>query len=165
MRSPTPSGRHRHGLDLHRDIVAGVGIPSSKKPPSGFGRVARDTGIPVIADGGINIPATSPRRKVAAGAECAMVGSLPRRHDETAGPKSFLSQAAPTRTIAAWDRCAPWRAAGRRYSSRTVRTSSSSCRKGVEARCPTRQRRATVRTSITGGLRAAMGLWERADHR
>jgi len=119
-------------------IVAGVGVPQLTAIMDSV-EAAKKAGIPVIADGGIKYSGDL-AKALAAGADCAMVGSLLAGTDETPG-EVFSIRAAPTRAIAAWARLAPWRAARpTAISSRTSRTRSSWCRKASRARSATRAR-------------------------
>ena len=81
-----------------------------------------------------------------------------RRHRRDARARCSSTRAAPTRPIAAWARSAPCRAARpTAISSRTSRTRSSWCRKGIEGQVPYKGPAATVLHQLAGGLRAAMG--------
>ena len=70
-------------------IVAGVGVPQLTAIMDAV-EVARKTGTPVIADGGIKYSGDL-AKALAAGADCAMVGSLLAGTDETPG-EVFLYQ-------------------------------------------------------------------------
>src|SRR5271163_4456123 len=64
-------------------IVAGVGVPQLTAIMDAV-EVARQTGTPVIADGGIKFSGDL-AKAIAAGADCAMIGSLLAGTDETPG--------------------------------------------------------------------------------
>ncbi|HII76422.1 MAG: Inosine-5'-monophosphate dehydrogenase [Methanoregulaceae archaeon PtaU1.Bin059] len=64
-------------------IVAGVGVPQITAIAS-VADVTRDTGIPVIADGGIRFSGDV-AKAIAAGADCVMIGSLFAGTDESPG--------------------------------------------------------------------------------
>ena len=137
-------------------IVAGVGVPQLTAIMDSV-EVAKKSNTPVIADGGIKYSGDL-AKAMAAGADCAMVGSLLAGTDETPGEVFLYSRAVPTKPIAAWAPSAPWRAARPIViSSRRSRTRSSWCRKVSRVRCPIRGRSPTCCTSLIGGLRAAMG--------
>src|SRR5581483_3863391 len=70
-------------------IVAGVGVPQLTAVMDVV-KVARATGTPVIADGGIKYSGDLAKAR-AAGADCAMIGSLLAGTDETPG-EVFLYQ-------------------------------------------------------------------------
>src|SRR5437868_14491495 len=76
-------------------VVAGVGVPQLTAILDAV-EVARKTGTPVIADGGIKYSGDL-AKALAAGADCAMVGSLPAGTDETPG-EVFLYQARSCKT-------------------------------------------------------------------
>ena len=69
----------------------------------------REQGVPVIADGGIRASGDI-AKAIAAGADCAMIGSLFAGTDESPG-EVYLYQGRRTRPTAAWARWARWRAA------------------------------------------------------
>ena len=92
-------------------IVAGVGVPQLTAIADAA-RAARDTGVPVIADGGIKYSGDF-AKALAMGAQAAMMGSA------FAGTeRSSCTRAAPTRPIAAWAPSAPWRTVRRTATSR-----------------------------------------------
>ncbi|OPX69222.1 MAG: Inosine-5'-monophosphate dehydrogenase [Methanoregulaceae archaeon PtaB.Bin056] len=64
-------------------IVAGVGVPQVTAIAS-VADVARGTGVPVIADGGIRFSGDV-AKAIAAGADCVMIGSLFAGTDESPG--------------------------------------------------------------------------------
>jgi IMP dehydrogenase len=83
-------------------IVAGVGVPQLTAIMEAV-ESALEADVPVIADGGIKFSGDL-AKALAAGANCAMVGSLLAGTDETPGESLHLPGAAPTRLIAAWAR-------------------------------------------------------------
>jgi IMP dehydrogenase len=126
-------------------VVAGVGVPQLTAILDSAGEAAK-SGTPVIADGGIRTSGDV-AKALAAGASSVMIGSLLAGTEEAPG-ETFLTRAAATRATAAWARSARWRAARpTATSSRTSRTSSSSCRKASKGRCPTRATPGTWSTS------------------
>ncbi len=89
-------------------VVAGVGVPQLTAIMDAV-EVARKQDVPVIADGGIKFSGDLVKA-LAAGADCAMIGSCsPAPTRRRARPIS--TRGAPIRPIAAWARWAPWRAA------------------------------------------------------
>jgi IMP dehydrogenase len=89
-------------------IVAGVGVPQLTAIMD-VSEACRGTGVPVIADGGIKFSGDL-AKAIAAGADCAMLGSLLAGTEEAPGDV-ILFRAVRIRAIAAWARWAPWRAA------------------------------------------------------
>ena len=116
-------------------IVAGVGVPQLTAILDAV-EVARKSGTPVIADGGIEYPAISPRRWQPV-RTCGMIGSLLAGTDETPG-ECFSSgtqlQELPRHRVGDGHGA---RLADR-YFQRISGTRSSWCRKGWRARCPIR---------------------------
>jgi IMP dehydrogenase len=90
-------------------MVAGVGVPQLTAIMDVVS-AARPRGISVIADGGIKYSGDF-AKAIAAGADCAMLGSLfagtPARTKARARSSSI--RAAATNPTAAWARSAPWR--------------------------------------------------------
>src|SRR3546814_6652542 len=70
-------------------VVAGVGVPQFTAIAE-TSMACREAGVPAIADGGIKYPGDL-AKAVAAGADCAMIGSLLAGTDESPG-EVFLYQ-------------------------------------------------------------------------
>ena len=84
-------------------IVAGAGVPQVTAIFDCVSAAARHD-IPVIADGGIQSPATSPRRSPPA-RDAVMLGCLLAGVDESPAT-SFSTRASASRSTAAWARSA-----------------------------------------------------------
>jgi IMP dehydrogenase len=91
-------------------VVAGVGMPQLTAILDAV-EECRKSEVPVIADGGIKFSGDL-AKAIAAGADCAMLGSL------FAGTRCSSTRAAPTSPIAAWARWGRWPAAPPTATSR-----------------------------------------------
>jgi len=119
-------------------IVAGVGVPQLTAI-SEAARAARDSGVPVIADGGIKYSGDL-AKAIAAGASVAMMGSMFAGTEESPG-EVFLYQGRSYKTYRGMGSLGPWPAARPTAISRKRSpTPSSWCPKGSRARRPTRGR-------------------------
>ena len=117
---------------------------------------ARKTGTPVIADGGIKYSGDL-AKALAAGAHCAMVGSLLAGTDETPG-EVFLYQGRSYKTYRGMGSVgAMARGSADRYFQQDIKDSLKLVPEGVEGQVPYKGAAATVLHQLTGGLRAAMG--------
>ncbi len=108
--------RHRPGLDLHHPHGGGRRACRSSPPILEAAEVCHAAGVPAIGDGGIKYSGDL-AKAIAAGADCAMIGSLLGRHRRGAG-RGDLYQGRSTSRTAAWARSAPWRAARPTATSR-----------------------------------------------
>jgi IMP dehydrogenase len=136
-------------------IVAGVGVPQLTAILDAV-EVASKTGIPVIADGGIKYSGDL-AKALAAGAACAMVGSLLAGTDETPG-EVFLYQGRTYKTFRGMGSVgAMARGSADRYFQQDIRDTLKLVPEGVEGQVPYKGAAATVLHQLAGGLRAAMG--------
>ncbi len=136
-------------------IVAGVGVPQLTAIMDAVD-AARKTGTPVIADGGIKYSGDL-AKALAAGAHCAMVGSLLAGTDETPG-EVFLYQGRSYKTYRGMGSVgAMARGSADRYFQQDIKDSLKLVPEGVEGQVPYKGAAATVLHQLTGGLRAAMG--------
>ena len=127
-------------------IVAGVGVPQLTAIMDAV-EAAHQYDTPVIADGGIKYSGDL-AKAIAAGADCAMVGSLLAGTDETPG-EVFLYQGRSYKAYRGMGSVGGDVARLRRplLPDRTSRTASSLCPRASRARCPTRARSPTCFTS------------------
>ncbi len=136
-------------------MVAGVGVPQMTAILDAVS-VARDYDIPVIADGGIKYSGDL-AKAIAAGADCAMIGSLLAGTEESPG-EVFLYQG---RSYKAYRGMGSLGAMGRgsadRYFQQEVGDKLKLVPEGVEGRVPFKGPAGTVVHQLVGGLRAAMG--------
>jgi IMP dehydrogenase len=136
-------------------IVAGVGVPQLTAIMDTV-EVARRTGTPVIADGGIKYSGDL-AKALAAGADCAMVGSLLAGTDETPG-EVFLYQGRSYKTYRGMGSVAAMaRGSADRYFQQEIKDTLKLVPEGVEGQVPYKGPAANVLHQLVGGLRAAMG--------
>jgi IMP dehydrogenase len=136
-------------------IVAGVGVPQLTAIMDTVA-VARETDTPVIADGGIKYSGDL-AKALAAGADCAMVGSLLAGTDETPG-EVFLYQGRSYKTYRGMGSVgAMARGSADRYFQQDIKDSLKLVPEGVEGQVAYKGAVATVLHQLAGGLRAAMG--------
>ncbi len=136
-------------------IVAGVGVPQLTAIMDTV-EVARQTGTPAIADGGIKYSGDL-AKALAAGADCAMVGSLLAGTDETPG-EVFLYQGRSYKTYRGMGSVrAMARGSADRYFQQEIKDTLKLVPEGVEGQVPYKGPVANVVHQLVGGLRAAMG--------
>ncbi len=136
-------------------IVAGVGVPQLTAIMDAV-EVAHKSGTPVIADGGIKYSGDL-AKALAAGADCAMVGSLLAGTDETPG-EVFLYQGRSYKTYRGMGSVgAMARGSADRYFQQDIKDTLKLVPEGIEGQVPYKGAAATVLHQLTGGLRAAMG--------
>ncbi len=136
-------------------IVAGVGVPQLSAIMDAV-EVARETNTPVIADGGIKYSGDL-AKALAAGADCAMVGSLLAGTDETPG-EVFLYQGRSYKTYRGMGSVgAMARGSADRYFQQEIKDTLKLVPEGIEGQVPYKGPVANVLHQLAGGLRAAMG--------
>jgi IMP dehydrogenase len=136
-------------------IVAGVGVPQLTAIMDAVD-AARKTNTPVIADGGIKYSGDL-AKAIAAGADCAMVGSLLAGTDETPG-EVFLYQGRSYKTYRGMGSVSAMaRGSADRYFQQDIKDALKLVPEGVEGQVPYKGATSTVLHQLAGGLRAAMG--------
>ncbi|MHA1529092.1 MAG: IMP dehydrogenase [Alphaproteobacteria bacterium] len=136
-------------------IVAGVGVPQLTAIMDCAGEAAR-TGHPVIADGGIKYSGDL-AKAIAAGANCAMVGSALAGTDEAPG-EVFLYQGRSYKSYRGMGSVgAMARGSADRYFQAEVSETHKLVPEGVEGQVAYKGPTAVVIHQLVGGLRAAMG--------
>jgi len=136
-------------------IVAGVGVPQLTAIMDAVS-AASANGTPVIADGGIKYSGDL-AKALAAGADCAMVGSLLAGTDETPG-EVFLYQGRSYKTYRGMGSVSAMaRGSADRYFQQDIKDSLKLVPEGVEGQVPYKGAASTVLHQLAGGLRAAMG--------
>ena len=135
-------------------IIAGVGVPQLTAVMDVV-EECRKQGIPVIADGGIKYSGDL-AKAIAAGADCAMLGSLFAGTDESPG-EVILYQGRSYKTYRGMGSVgAMARGSADRYFQQEVSTMKL-VPEGVEGRVPYKGPVSAVIHQLVGGLRAAMG--------
>jgi len=135
-------------------MVAGVGVPQLTAIMD-CARAARDSGVPIIADGGIKFSGDF-AKAIAAGANCAMVGSMIAGTDESPG-EVILYQG---RSFKSYRGMGSLGAMARGSADRYFQKDAASDKlvpEGVEGQVPYKGSAAAVIHQMVGGLRAAMG--------
>jgi IMP dehydrogenase len=136
-------------------IVAGVGMPQLTAIMDAV-EVAHKTGIPVIADGGIKYSGDL-AKALAAGADCAMVGSLLAGTEETPGDV-FLYQGRSYKSYRGMGSVAAMaRGSADRYFQQDIKDTLKLVPEGIEGQVGYKGPVAAVLHQLAGGLRAAMG--------
>ena len=136
-------------------IVAGVGVPQLTAIMEAV-EAAHAADIPVIADGGIKFSGDL-AKALAAGASCAMVGSLLAGTDETPG-EVFLYQGRSYKAYRGMGSVgAMARGSADRYFQAEVRDTLKLVPEGIEGQVAYKGPVSGVLHQLTGGLRASMG--------
>jgi IMP dehydrogenase len=136
-------------------VVAGVGVPQLTAIMDAV-EAARESGTPVIADGGIKYSGDL-AKAIAAGADCVMVGSLLAGTDETPG-EVFLYQGRSYKAYRGMGSVAAMaRGSADRYFQQDIKDNLKLVPEGIEGQVPYKGPVANVLHQLTGGLRAAMG--------
>jgi len=136
-------------------VVAGVGVPQFTAIMDAV-EAAGAAGVPVIADGGIRFSGDL-AKAIAAGAECAMIGSLLAGTDESPG-EVYLYQGRSYKSYRGMGSVAAMaRGSADRYFQQEVRDTLKLVPEGIEGQVPYKGPAATVIHQLIGGLRAAMG--------
>jgi len=136
-------------------MVAGVGVPQFTAITDAV-EVCRQHGVPVIADGGIKFSGDL-AKAIAAGADCAMLGSLFAGTDESPG-EVFLYQGRNYKYYRGMGSIgAMARGSADRYFQQEVTDTLKLVPQGVEGRVPHKGPVGNIIHQLIGGLKAAMG--------
>jgi IMP dehydrogenase len=136
-------------------IVAGVGVPQLTAIMEAV-RAAKASGAPVIADGGIKYSGDL-AKAIAAGASCAMMGSMFAGTDESPG-EVFLYQGRSYKSYRGMGSVGAMGAGSAdRYFQKEVEDSQKLVPEGIEGQTPYKGPISPVLHQMVGGLRAAMG--------
>jgi IMP dehydrogenase len=136
-------------------MVAGVGVPQFTAIADAV-EVCRQHGVPCIADGGIKFSGDL-AKAIAAGADCAMLGSLFAGTDESPG-EVFLYQGRSYKYYRGMGSIgAMARGSADRYFQQEVTDTLKLVPEGVEGRVPHKGPVSSIVHQLIGGLKAAMG--------
>jgi IMP dehydrogenase len=136
-------------------IVAGVGVPQLTAIMDVV-EVAAKAGVPAIADGGIKYSGDL-AKAIAAGAECAMIGSLFAGTEESPG-EVFLYQGRSYKSYRGMGSVgAMARGSADRYFQQDITDSLKLVPEGIEGRVAYKGPVGAIIHQLVGGLRAAMG--------
>jgi IMP dehydrogenase len=136
-------------------MVAGVGVPQFTAIVDTVTE-CRKFGVPVIGDGGIKFSGDL-AKAIAAGADCAMLGSLFAGTDESPG-EVFLYQGRSYKYYRGMGSIgAMARGSADRYFQQEVTSTMKLVPEGVEGRVPHKGPAGNIVHQLIGGLRAAMG--------
>jgi len=136
-------------------VVAGVGVPQFTALTDVVDVCAKRN-VPVIADGGIKFSGDL-AKAIAAGADCAMVGTLLAGTDESPG-EVFLFQGRSYKSYRGMGSIgAMARGSADRYFQEEVNDSFNLVPEGIEGRVPYKGPVGPVLHQLIGGLKAAMG--------
>src|SRR3954462_14400827 len=136
-------------------IVAGVGVPQLTAIMEAV-RAARESGTPVIADGGIKYSGDL-AKAIAAGASTAMMGSMFAGTEEAPG-EVFLYQGRSYKSYRGMGSLgAMAQGSADRYFQKEVSDALKLVPEGIEGQVPYKGPIAPILHQMIGGLRAAMG--------
>jgi IMP dehydrogenase len=136
-------------------VVAGVGVPQFTAVAEAV-RAAKDSGAPVIADGGIRYSGDL-AKAIAVGASSAMMGSMFAGTDEAPG-EVFLYQGRSYKAYRGMGSLgAMARGSADRYFQKEVEDAVKLVPEGIEGQTPYKGPIHPVIHQLVGGLRAAMG--------
>lgn len=136
-------------------IVAGVGVPQLTAILD-CAKEAAKTGHPVIADGGIKFSGDM-AKAIAAGANCAMIGSMLAGTDEAPGEIVLYQGRSYKRYRGMGSVGAMARGSADRYFQEEIEGTHKLVPEGIEGHVPYKGPAGNVIHQLVGGLRAAMG--------
>ena len=144
-------------------IVAGIGVPQITAV-SAAAEVGAETGVPIIADGGIRYSGDI-AKAIAAGASAVMIGSLLAGSDEAPGEVELYQGRAykSYRGMGSMGAMAQSYGSSDRYFQEGDGDSRKLVPEGVEGRIAYRGPVSPIVHQLMGGLRAAMGYTGSAD--
>jgi len=139
-------------------VVTGAGVPQVTAI-SECARAARESGVPIIADGGIKYSGDV-TKAIAAGASCVMIGSLFAGTEESPG-ESILYQGRSFKSYRGMGSIAAMAAgSGDRYAQEVTVARGEVTKlvpEGIEGRVPYKGLLADLVGQLVGGLRSGMG--------
>ena len=136
-------------------VISGVGVPQIT-PIQNCTRVAKEHGVPIIADGGIKY-SRDITKALAAGADSVMIGSLFAGIDESPG-ELILYQGRYYKTYRGMGSISAMQVGSRdRYSQEGLWETEKLVPEGIEGRVPYRGNARQTIYQMIGGLRSGMG--------
>jgi len=136
-------------------MVAGVGVPQLTAIMEASA-VCRKAGVPAIADGGIKYSGDL-AKAIAAGADCAMIGSMLAGTEETPG-EVYLYQGRSYKAYRGMGSLgAMARGSADRYFQAEISQPLKLVPEGIEGQVPYKGEASAVIHQMLGGLKAAMG--------
>ena len=136
-------------------VIAGVGMPQFSAVRE-VAEVCHEAGVPAIADGGIRFSGDL-AKALAAGAECAMIGSLLAGTEESPG-EVYLYQGRSYKAYRGMGSIGAMEGGSAdRYFQAEIADALKLVPEGVEGQVPFKGPVANVLDQLVGGLRAAMG--------
>jgi len=136
-------------------MIAGVGVPQFSAVLESA-EACHEAGVPAIADGGIKYSGDL-AKAIAAGADCAMIGSLLAGTDESPG-EVFLYQGRSYKAYRGMGSIgAMARGSADRYFQQEVSDTLKLVPEGIEGRVPYKGPVEAIIQQLVGGLRASMG--------
>jgi IMP dehydrogenase len=139
-------------------VVTGAGVPQITAIAE-CARAAQESGVPLIADGGIKYSGDV-SKAIAAGASCVMIGSLFAGTEESPG-ESILFQGRSFKSYRGMGSIAAMAAGpGDRYAQETTVARGEVTKlvpEGIEGRVPYKGLLADLVAQLVGGLRSGMG--------
>jgi IMP dehydrogenase len=142
-------------------MVAGVGVPQLTAVMDAA-EACRKAGVPTIADGGIKYSGDL-AKAIAAGADCAMIGTMLAGTEETPG-EVYLYQGRSYKAYRGMGSLgAMARGSADRYFQSEIAQPLKLVPEGIEGQVPFKGEASTVIHQMLGGLRAAMGYTGSAD--
>jgi IMP dehydrogenase len=136
-------------------VISGSGVPQITAISGSF-RAAQDSGVPIIADGGIKYSGDI-TKAIAAGADTVMIGSLLAGTDESPG-EIILYQGRNFKSYRGMGSLAAMKQGSRdRYGQESEEQESKLVPEGIEGRVTYKGSLAGLIAQLVGGLRAGMG--------
>lgn len=136
-------------------VVAGVGVPQLTAVMEAA-RAAKDSGVPVIADGGLRTSGDA-AKALAGGASTIMVGSMLAGCEEAPG-ETFLYQGRAYKSYRGMGSVgAMARGSADRYFQQDIKDQMKLVPEGIEGQVPYKGPAKDVIHQLVGGIKAAMG--------
>jgi len=136
-------------------VVAGVGVPQLTAVMDAA-RAARDSGVPIIADGGLRTSGDA-AKALAGGASTIMIGSMLAGTEEAPG-ETFLYQGRAYKSYRGMGSVgAMARGSADRYFQQDIKDQMKLVPEGIEGQVPYKGPAKDVVHQLVGGIKAAMG--------